>query len=294
MFHEILGRRKGKNMKISVLVDQNALEFVSAEFGFSCFIEIDNQKLLFDTGFSDVFLENSFKLDINLSEIDFLAFSHGHHDHTWGVVNLVQYFMQRAELKKSFKKPVLVSCPQALEPKWLLNGLQNGMLLNRETLVSFFELKMSNDPVWLTKNMVFLGKIERKLSFEQSCYKESVPSARVMVNGRLQADELWDDSALVCRTKEGLVIVCGCSHSGICNIVEYAKKVCGESKIVDIIGGLHLVDMDEDRLDKICEYFREQDLKQLHVCHCTGLKAKERLSKIVPVIETGAGLTLSF
>jgi len=281
-------------MKISILVDNNALEFISSEFGFSCYIEIDNKKLLFDTGYSKAFIENASRLDINLNGIDFLALSHGHHDHTWGLANLVQNYMQRIELKKSFVKPTLVCCPGALEPKWLLDGYQNGILLNKETLASLFNIKLSNEPVWLSKNMVFLGKISRNIDFEKDAYRENVPAGKVMIDGHLQEDKLLDDSAIACKTRDGLVIIIGCSHSGICNIIEYAKKVCKDDRILDVIGGLHLMDTNADRLNKTCEYFKKLNLKNLHMCHCTDFKAKQMLAKIAPSQETGAGLVLEY
>jgi len=281
-------------MRISILVDNNTLEFLSAEFGFSCYVEVDNKKLLFDTGYSNVFIENAFKLAINLYDIDFLTFSHGHEDHTWGLANLIQTYMQRVETKHNLVKPTLVCCPGVLEPKWLLDGHQNGMLVNKEAIASFFSIKLSNEPVWLTENMVFLGEIERKLDFEKNAYKENVLPGKIMINGQLQEDRILDDSAIACKTKNGLVIITGCSHSGICNIIEHAKKVCYEQRVVDIIGGFHLINTDDYRLGKVCEYFKKLNLENLHMCHCTDFKAKERLEKVAPVQKTGVGLVLEY
>jgi 7,8-dihydropterin-6-yl-methyl-4-(beta-D-ribofuranosyl)aminobenzene 5'-phosphate synthase len=281
-------------MKISIVVDNNAMEFVSAEFGFSCYIEIDNKKLLFDVGYSNILIENALKLEINLHKLDFLTLSHGHHDHTWGLANLIQYYMQRLELKKGLTKPTLICCPGALEPKWLLDGHQYGNLLNKETIESFFNTKLSNTPVWITKNMVFLGKIERKIDFEKNAYRENVPLTKIIINDQLQEDQLLDDSAIACKTENGLVIITGCSHSGICNIIEYAKKVCNENRVVDVIGGFHLIDTEENRLNMVCEYFKKLNLKNLHMCHCTDTKAKAMLAKVAPAKEAGAGLVIEY
>ena len=62
-----------------------------------------------------------------------------------------------------------------------------------------------------------------------------------MPDGSAREDHILDDSALAFRTDEGLVIITGCSHAGICNIAEQAKTVCGNDRIIDIIGGLHLI-----------------------------------------------------
>jgi len=279
-------------MRTTILVDQNVFEFLSSEFGFSCYIEIDGLKLLFDTGFSNIFLKNALKLEINLHDIDGLILSHGHHDHSWGLAHLVQSLMQQVELQKKIKKPKFYCCPGALEPKWMHGGHQYGCLLNKETIASFFDINTSNEPIWITKNLVFLGKIERTFDFEETAYKENGLPGKVMINGRLQEDLLLDDSAIACKTNQGLVIITGCSHSGICNIIEHAKKVCNEHRIVDIIGGFHLMNADKNRLDKICEYFKKLNPKAVHVCHCTDFKAKEKLARITPVQETGVGLVI--
>lgn len=73
-------------MKLTVLVDNNTFvdEYLIGEPGVSYYIECDGKKILFDLGYSDVFLKNAQTLKIDLSDIDDLVISHGHNDHTWG------------------------------------------------------------------------------------------------------------------------------------------------------------------------------------------------------------------
>ena len=279
-------------MKITIVVDNQALEFLLSEFGFSCYIEIDDKKLLFDTGYSGIFLQNASLLGINLYKIDFLILSHGHHDHTWGLANLIQNIMQKVENKKHICKPTLVCCPGALEPKWLMDGYQNGLFLNKETLASFFNIQLTNQPMWLSENMVFLGKIERKLDFEKDAYKENVPPGKTIINGTLQEDQLLDDSAIACKTKNGLVIITGCSHSGICNIVEYAKKVTNQKNVYAVIGGFHLKELDDITL-KTIEYLKKERITKIFPLHCTSKKVKEEFSKKLGSILLRSGDTIS-
>ncbi|MCK4458652.1 MAG: MBL fold metallo-hydrolase, partial [Methanosarcinales archaeon] len=93
---------------------------------------------------------------------------------------------------------------------------------------------------------------------------------------------------------EGLVIVTGCSHTGICNIIEYAKKVCGDDRVVDIIGGFHLLDPSEEQLQGTLEYMKELQPETVHASHCTDLNSKMVLSRVVDIREVGVGLRLVY
>ncbi len=115
-----------------------------------------------------------------------------------------------------------------------------------------------------------------------------------MPDGTTREDHILDDSALAFVTGEGLVIITGCSHAGICNIVEQAKTVCGNSRIIDIIGGLHLLKPPPARLKETGEYLRELQLKSLHACHCTSLASKITLAGYCPVQEVGTGMKLEW
>ena len=97
-----------------------------------------------------------------------------------------------------------------------------------------------------------------------------------------------DDSALAIKTAKGLVIVTGCSHAGICNIVEYAKKICHESRVHVVLGGFHLLDSSE-QLEKTIAHFREQRVEQLYPMHCTGLAALSRFFQEFGITKLCAG-----
>lgn len=101
-----------------------------------------------------------------------------------------------------------------------------------------------------------------------------------------------DDSALAYRSAEGIVIVSGCSHSGICNIVEQAKRVCGEKRVVDIVGGLHLLDPPERQMSETLGYFERMRPHEVHACHCTDLASKVALAGVANLKDVGVGLDL--
>jgi len=150
-------------------------------------------------------------------------------------------------------------------------------------------MSLSKEPVWLTDRLIFLGEIERKNNFENK-----IPLGRFEINGIKSDDYLLDDSALVYKSSQGLVIITGCSHAGICNIIEYAKKVCHDERIADIIGGFHLLNSNEEKLKNTLTYFSQAKIKKVHACHCTDLKAKIELSRVVTVQEVGVGLVLEY
>jgi 7,8-dihydropterin-6-yl-methyl-4-(beta-D-ribofuranosyl)aminobenzene 5'-phosphate synthase len=124
----------------------------------------------------------------------------------------------------------------------------------------------------------------------------AAPEKRVIhwPGGDIEPDELLDDTALAFRSAEGLVIITGCSHAGICTITEYAREVCGEPKVIDIIGGFHLIRLERERMEKTGAYLGGLSLKALHACHCTSLTAKIALAAQCPVQEVGIGMEFAW
>ena len=98
---------------------------------------------------------------------------------------------------------------------------------------------------------------------------------KIKVDGEYKDDFLYDDSALVYKGNDGLFVISGCSHSGICNIIEYAKKVCNDDRVVAVIGGFHLTN-DDERLKETIDYFEKNKIKNIYPCHCTSLVAKSK------------------
>ena len=103
-----------------------------------------------------------------------------------------------------------------------------------------------------------------------------------------------DDSALAYETEQGMVVITGCSHAGICNILEYARKITGQDKIVDIIGGFHLLNPSREQMTGTLAYFKALNPGKVHACHCTDLKSRIELSKVVNLCEVGVGLELEY
>jgi 7,8-dihydropterin-6-yl-methyl-4-(beta-D-ribofuranosyl)aminobenzene 5'-phosphate synthase len=284
---------KEANVKLSVLVDNNTLidRYFLAEPGLSFLIKEGGKKILFDVGYSDVFLKNAATLGISLRDIDYVVLSHGHLDHSWGLVPLVKQFTEWAIEKRAFKRPTLVAHPDAFNVKLKDSIDEFGSMLPQEKLARHFDLKLTKAPLQLTENVVFLGEIPRLNDFEGD-----TPIGKIAADssGREQDDFIKEDSALAYKSKNGLVIVTGCSHSGICNITEHAKNVCNEQRIIDIIGGFHLQNPKKSVLESTLNYMKENRPTTLHACHCTDLDSKVALAGVANLKEVGAGQVLAY
>lgn len=255
-------------MKLTVLCDNNSRidAYYLAEPGVSYLLECDGKRVLFDTGYSDVYLRNAQALGINLTDIDAIAISHGHIDHTGGL----PYFPHTAQ------KVPLYGCPGIFTPKRDEDG-DNGAPITYEEAARRFDLRLNSQPTAITEHLWHLGQIPRVTDFE--CKR---PFGECWEQGIWQPDMMLDDSALVYQGNDGLTIITACSHSGICNIVEHAKRLFHEERIAGIIGGFHMLKM-TSRVEKTVAYLEKQHIAKLCPCHCTNFYARAAIHKVIPI-----------
>lgn len=279
-------------MKITILVDNTALfdRMFVAEHGFSAYIEAEGKRVLFDTGYSGAFLQNAEKMGIDLFDLDYIILSHGHFDHTGGLWYLLRRFMEAAIDEMPCRLPRIIAHPRCFLPRPKPPLPDIGSVLSADAVQRLIPLELSKAPVILTPNLIFLGEIERKFPFEET---EPGPRGVVLPDGNVQEDRILDDTSLAFRGREGLVVITGCAHAGICNTIEYAKKVCGEGRVLDIIGGLHLRAAGT-QLDETLAYLKDLTPSALHACHCTSLAARVALAEVASLHETGVGLRLEY
>lgn len=263
-------------MKLTVLVDNNTYidKYYFGEPALSFYIENEQDKILFDLGYSDIFQKNASLMGINLAKVNKISFSHGHNDHTGGL----KYFNHSAEI---------ITHPHTFKPRKDSQG-PYGSFIKESEVKQKFNLSTTTGITEISKNLFYLGEIPMQNNFE---FREDL--GLIDLGDKIISDFTLDDSALVYKNQAGLHIIAGCSHSGICNIIEHAKKSLKEEKIALIIGGFHIF-THGDHLDRTIQYFRENNIQQLYPCHCVSFEAKAVINNYIKIQEVGVGLSLDF
>lgn len=239
-----------QKLKIYVLTDNTASTYCKAEHGLSYLLSFDDN-VLFDTGQTNLFIENAKFLEAPLSETHKVVLSHGHYDHGNGLAHL--------------NGRQLICHPDIYLKRY--SGKQRkyvGLALNRAQISDRFQVIETKTPYWLSEKMVFLSEIPRKFSFEKN------QTGFFLDNN--QNDALLDDSAIAVVMNQGLFVISGCAHSGICNIVEHARKVTGISKVYGVMGGFHLKHNNLQTQETI-EFFKTLPVEVVLPSHCTELQA---------------------
>ncbi len=276
-------------MTLTVLVDNNTIinRYFLAEPGLSLLVEAEGDRVLFDTGYSDIFLRNAQKLGLSLAHLDCLALSHGHEDHTWGLEPLVRLFAELERERLPFRRPVLLAHPKTFTSVRAHGFTEAGTLMSERKLARHFAVRLGTEPCWINARLVYLGEIPRRNDFEGKL-------AFGRKEGEDADDTVPEDSALAYMSSEGLVVITGCAHAGICNTIEYARSVCGDQRVVDVIGGFHLQNPSTTQLDGTLAYFEKLRPGSVHACHCTDLKSRIALSRVADVQEVGVGLSFHY
>jgi len=195
---------------------------------------------------------------------------------------LTAYFqaLNRQELRAN-RKVKLVTHPQTFERRALFNGTDIGCPVSPKEVQETFELITTKKPYELAENVIFTGEVPRE-------YENPEAVGYHYQNGELKPDFVYDDGSLVFNLKKGLVIVTGCAHAGILNIAKYAQKLCNRN-VYAIVGGFHLMEASQARLDNIIKNFKEMKVQKILPGHCTGLEAICRMRRELNAVKINSG-----
>ncbi len=261
-------------MKVLILADNKIVDLrpqgLRAEWGFSALMD----DVLFDTGQSSVAFQNLMLL--KQSKPKKLVLSHGHYDHTGGIMEFVRAF----DLK-------IYAHPDAFLPRFY-KGEYVGMPFRKEQIGCYAEIIEHKEPVDVSKSIVALGEIPRE--YEQHLLSESY----ILRDGKKEEDAIRDDQSLVVKTDGGLLLILGCCHSGLRNTIEYAEEVLGD-EVRFIVGGTHMIALSREKLLEIVKWL-ESKIELIAPSHCTGIEnefvLKEKLGEKYRLI--GSGTVLEF
>ncbi len=257
-------------IRITILTDNTATApELLTEHGLSMWIEYGDKRIVWDTGQSDMVCANARTLGIDLALAELVAISHGHYDHTGGL-SAVLGIAQKADV---YLHPDAVltrySRKQSVRPV----GMPEAAVLSLKTRTVHWVKSWTQ----IDKGIFLTGVIPRKNTFEDT-------GGAFYLDAECRIpDTIPDDQALVLESQNGLVVILGCAHAGVVNTLEHIHNKTGCTNIFAIIGGMHLANAGEVRLNYTLEAFRKFDVQKLIPLHCTGQTAcdyfKENLKK---------------
>ena len=259
------------SIQITTLCENTAARLnLLAEWGLSILIEADDYKILFDTGQSFSAAYNAITLGTDLARIDKIVFSHGHLDHTGGLLHILKMMKSEAEI---IAHPDILALKYAKRPDRAEEYIGMPFLkAAAETLGASFNL--TREPVWLSENIVTSGEIPMITEYEKID-----PILYVKEKGELEPDPMWDDQAIFIKSDKGLIIILGCAHRGVINTIRHAQKLTGIEPVYAVIGGTHLISASPQRLDLTITELTSSGVQKLGVSHCTGLPASAKLAQ---------------
>ena len=262
-------------IRITTLVENTAgCSGTSGEHGLSFWLETTSGHVLFDTGAGAVLTGNARALGIDLSQADAIVLSHGHYDHTGGLEAAWQ----------ASQNARVYSHPAAFAPKHARN--QDGSSRYIGTTPTSIDRIHQNTvpsvptkaPTEILKGLFVTGDIPRRTDFEDT------GGAFFLDQHCKHPDPMEDDQALFFESTRGTVVILGCAHAGVINTLRYVHELTDGRPIHAILGGMHLVKAERERIVKTIDALRAYDLSFIGIAHCTGTEAAWALMTAFPEI----------
>ncbi len=253
---------------------ENSVDRVSpygllGEHGFSCHLQTPAGDYLFDTGGGMTIMNNAKLMGIDFKKLKGIMFSHGHFDHTGGLKQV---------LEQTGHIPIYAH-PDLFSPHFSKNSgkLHNiGVPWPQKELEELgAEFTFFPNPYEVAPGLLLSGDVPR-VSKEETGDPNLLSLSE---SGEYVTDPLHDDLSLFINTDKGLVILLGCAHAGLLNIIDHAIKVTGQKKIYMVLGGTHLKFCSEEQMTATLNRLEELDIDKIGASHCTGLRGARMLAE---------------
>ncbi len=273
-------------MLIKALVENTTItDDLGCEHGLSLYIETAKLIILFDVGASELFFQNAKKLGVNIADVDFLVISHGHYDHGGGL----KAFLRENEKAEVFLHRLAFEKYYASRP----NGTLEYIGLD-EDLQHDKRIVRTSDRFFISSGIQLFSHIAQK---------EPLPiSNRGLLKkheGNMTDDTFAHEQNLIIEEDGKVLLITGCAHNGIINILEHFHSI--KSRMPDyVIGGFHLSSSSGghenlETLDQISQYLLSTKAK-FYTGHCTGLEPykilKAKMGDRIDYLATGSELTI--
>lgn len=255
-------------MKITMLSENTSIsDDLKSEHGLSILIQTGTAVLLFDTGASGLFLKNAQKMDADIAEVTHLIISHGHYDHGGGI----DTFLQENDQAKVFIREEAFGGQYAKRASGDIDFVGIPQHLKNNGRMVF-----TNDKIEIAPGVCLYGSLG---------LIEAIPDTNrgllMEKDGSMIADDFSHEQVMTVEENGKMLLLTGCSHHGIINILAHLKSLTGREPDV-VIGGFHLEShstgtADEQLLDHIASYLAKTKA-QYYTCHCTGIPAYEKLN----------------
>ena len=274
-------------MIVKVLSENTSIsEHFGCEHGLSLYIETKKHKILFDTGASDLFANNAVKMNVDLTKVDLVVISHGHYDHGGGLKTFLS-------LNKQAK---IYLHQKTFEPHY---SKREGEI---KAYIGLDISLLPNDRFVFCDNHFVIDQ-ELEL-FAHIISQQLMPSSNanllMVENGCFVKDDFSHEQNLIIKENGKTLLIAGCAHKGIINIVNQFKQNKGFFPDF-VIGGFHLYSHGKNQneapavVEKIGHLLLETQAKY-YTCHCTGVESynhlKAQMGKNIQYISSGEQFTL--